>query len=318
MFYVFHGDDDYSRQETLNDLLAKMGDRAMLELNTSRFEGNVPFAELRRVCDSIPFLAKWRVVLVKNGLTANPAKEFQEPLLAYLPHLPETTRLVFLESAPLPAGNKILKFAEQTKSGYVRLFTRPEGSSLEKWIRQRVEQQGNQISPRALHLLVINIGNDLTILNGEIEKLTLYCGSGQTIEADTVQLLCPYVAEASIFDLVDALGGRNSRKAAGLLHQKLTDGTDPFYLFAMFIRQFRLLIQVKALAEAGEKPPTISKAVGIHSYVAGKLFQQAQSFSLPQLEQIYRHLLEIDVGIKTGRSEIVTALNLFLAALTNN
>lgn len=317
MFYIFHGDDDYSRQETLNDLLAKMGDQAMLSLNTSRFEGTIPFADLRQACDSIPFLAKWRVVLVKNGLSTHSAKEFQEALLAYLPHLPETTRLIFLESGALPAGNKILKFAEQNKTGYVRAFTRPEGSNLEKWIRQRVEQQGNQISPRAIHLLVVNIGNDLAILNSEIEKLALYCGPGQTIEAETVNLLCPYVAEASIFDLVDALGGRNSRKAAGLLYQKLTDGTDPFYLFAMFIRQFRLLIQVKALAEVGEKPPAISKTVGIHSFVAGKLFQQAQSFSLPQLEQIYRHLLEIDIGIKTGRSEIITALNLFLAALTN-
>lgn len=288
----------------------------MLELNTSRFEGNMVFAELRRVCDSMPFLAKWRVVLVKNGLTANPPKEFQEPLLAYLPHLPETTRLIFLEASQLPAGNKILKFAEQTKTGYVRLFTRPEGSNLERWIRQRAERLGNPISPRAVQLLIVNIGNDLAILSGEIEKLALYNGSGQTIEADTVQLLCPYVAEASIFDLVDALGGRNSRKAADLLHQKLSDGTDPFYLFAMFIRQFRLLIQVKALAESGEKVPAISKAVGIHSYVAGKLFQQTQSFSLAQLEQIYRHLLEIDVGVKTGRSEIVTALHLFLAALT--
>jgi DNA polymerase III delta subunit len=54
----------------------------------------------------------------------------------------------------------------------------------------------------------------------------------------------------------------------------------------------------------------------MHNFVAGKLYQQAQQFSLPQLEQIYHHLLEVDVGVKTGRNDMVTALNLFVAGLT--
>jgi DNA polymerase III delta subunit len=54
----------------------------------------------------------------------------------------------------------------------------------------------------------------------------------------------------------------------------------------------------------------------MHSFVAGKLYQQSQQFSLPQLEQIYRHLLDVDVQVKTGRNDLITALNLFVAVLT--
>ncbi|MGB5059280.1 MAG: hypothetical protein WBO48_11325, partial [Candidatus Promineifilaceae bacterium] len=54
----------------------------------------------------------------------------------------------------------------------------------------------------------------------------------------------------------------------------------------------------------------------MHSFVAGKLYQQSAQFSLPQLEQIYRHLLEVDVAVKTGRNDMVTAVNLLVAALT--
>ena len=163
----------------------------------------------------------------------------------------------------------------------------------------------------------LDIGSELAALDNEIEKLVLYKGAGERIEAEDVLLLSPYAAEANIFDLVDAIGGQKSAQAANLLQQKLSDGTDPFYLFAMLIRQFRLLIQVKEVAETGARPPEIAKAIGQNAFVVGKLYQQSHGFSLAQLEQIYAHLLDIDVGVKTGRADIVTSLNLLVAALTS-
>jgi DNA polymerase-3 subunit delta len=146
--------------------------------------------------------------------------------------------------------------------------------------------------------------------------LVLYKGSEDIIEVQDVGLLSPYAAEANIFDFVDALGNRNGKKAAVLLQKKISQGTDPFYLFAMIIRQFRFLIQVKELAEADHRPPAISHQLNIHQFMAGKLYQQAHHFSLPQLEKIYQHLLEVDVGVKTGKNDIVTALHLMVAGLT--
>ncbi|MCA9934052.1 MAG: DNA polymerase III subunit delta [Anaerolineales bacterium] len=315
MFYIFHGDDSHSQKETLNGLLAKMGDPGMLDLNTTRLEGAVTYAQLVQACSAIPFLAKVRVVLAYDLLSDKPDKAFLKQVAAYLPQLPETTRLFFLESAALPHNHAILKAAEEMKAGYIKLFARPEGIGVEKWIRQRVGEKHGRISPQASQLLAANIGNDLQILDNELEKLTLYAGEREIV-SDDVQKLCPYVAEANIFDLVDAIGNRNGKKAALLLQQKFNEGAEPFYLFTMFVRQFRLMIQVKELADAGEKPPAIGKALHMHSFVLGKIYQQARGFSMSQLEQIYRHLLDIDVATKTGRNDMITALTLLVGQLT--
>ncbi|MCA9970581.1 MAG: DNA polymerase III subunit delta [Anaerolineales bacterium] len=317
MFYIFHGDDTHSQKETLDGLLAKLGDPGMLELNTTQLAGAVPFATLRQACSAMPFLAKARVVLVRDMLSAKLPKEVTKQLAAYLPELPETTRLFFLESDELSGSHPLLKTAESASNGYVKLFKRPEGAGLDRWIRQRVAEKEGRISAHAVQLLVTHVGNDLQILDNEIEKLLLFA-NGAEIKSQDVTLLCPYLAEANIFDLVDAIGNRNGRKAATLLQQKLNEGADPFYLFSMFVRQFRLLIQVKALADAGERPQTIAKSLRLHSFVAGKIHQQARGFSMPQLEQIYRHLLDIDIGVKTGRNDMDTALNLLVASLTLN
>lgn len=315
MFYIFHGNDSHAQQETVSQLIAKLGDPSMLDLNTTRLEGSASFSELKQAASAIPFLAKVRLVIVQNLLSGKLDKAYQKQLLDYLPTLPETTRLLFLESQPLKANNALVKLAESEKSGYVKQFSKPEGAALERWIRQQVEAGNGRIAPQAAHMLTTNIGSQMEILSRELEKLLLYCG-GDEIQAGHVKLLSPYAAEASIFDLVDALGNRNSKKASQLLQEKFLEGADPFYLFSMFIRQFRLLIQVKELADEGKRPPAIAQALKLHGFVVGKLYQQSQGFSLPQLEQIYRHLLEIDVGVKSGRNEMATALNLLVAGLT--
>ena len=315
MFYIFHGDDTHAQQVTVSQLIGKLGDPAMLDLNTTKLESNVTFSQLQQAASAIPFLAKVRLIIVRDLLSGKLDKSYQKQLLDYLPNLPETTRLLFLESQPLKGNNPLVKLAESEKSGYVKQFSKPEGAALERWIRRQVEGENGRISPQATHMLAVNIGNQMDILSREIEKLVLYC-NGEEIQSEQVKQLSPYAAEASIFDLVDALGNRNSKKAAQLLQEKFMEGADPFYLFSMFIRQFRLLIQVKELADEGKRPPAISQELKMHGFVVGKLYQQCQGFSLAQLEQIYRHLLNIDVDVKTGRNDMVTALHLLVASLT--
>ena len=315
MFYLFHGDDEHSQRETMTDLIAKLGDPGMIDLNTSRFEGNVTVKELRNACDAIPFLAPARLVIVRDLFSKKQPKSFLDELLAYLPQLPEKTRLIFLESTELSHTHALVKLAESHEKGYVKKFTRPQGSELEKWIEQRVRQQGSRISGHAAQLLAMNVGNDLRALSHEIDKLVIYKDGEGAIDDKDVTVLCPYIADTNIFDLVDAVGKRNAAAAASLLQQKLNDGTDPFSLFPMFVRQFRLLIQVKELSNQGFRAPEIAKELKMHSFVAGKLYQQANGFTMNLLERVYSHLLDIDLGVKTGKADMTIALQLLVVNL---
>jgi DNA polymerase-3 subunit delta len=313
MFYIFHGDDEHSQRKFLIQLQEKLGDMTLVDLNTTRFEGvSLTMSQLRHACDSIPFLSDRRLVIVNDLLARQP--DYMDSLLDYVLELPETTRLVFCESRLLKETHPMIRLAMQSDSGYIKSFIRLEGREISLWIQNRVRERDGRISPKAAHLLAINVGNNLALLENEIEKLILYRGE-ELIDVGEVSLLCPYVAEASIFDLVDALGSRHGRTTAELLQSKLADGTDPFNLFGMIVRQYRLLIQVKEMAAAGRKPPEIGKTLNIPGFVAGKLYQQSHNYDLPQLEQVYAHLLDMDVRVKTGKTEMSTALNLLVAGL---
>ncbi len=330
MFYLFHGEDEFSRSETLADFKKKMGDPGLVELNTTVFDGRkVTFNELQHACDSVPFMAERRLVIVEGLLTrlesrgkkeTLPAwqKEYLEKLTQYLKSLPETTRLVFVENKSIGKNNPVHRLALADKRGHVKELTPPhqKGGELNRWIEQRVKKKGGQIHPTAVETLAAFVGNDLRLLDQEIEKLIVYVNQERPITEDDVRLLVSYVQEASVFEMVDALGRRDGQRAARLLHRLLNEGEHPLRLLGMIVRQFRIMIQVKELSGQGLSQQEMAARLKLHPFVVKKTMRQAMNFSMEQLEAIYRKLLDTDVAIKTGQMDEVLALDMLVVGLS--
>jgi DNA polymerase-3 subunit delta len=325
-FYVFHGEDEFTRSETLADFKRRLGPPNMVDLNTTVLDGKrTTLADLRHTCDAVPFLAEKRLVIVGGLLTmlssrkgqdlSEAQRRFLSDLTGYLPNLPPTTRLVFVEKSTLPSSHLIVELARREQRGYVRRFDLPDAEALPRWITKRLQKHGGRIGPRAAHRLAAVVGADLRLLDQEIMKLVTYTNAERPITETDVEMLVPYSQDAIIFDLVDALGHRDGRIAAETLHRLLEEGEHPLGLLGMIVRQFRLLVQVKALEARGTSSRDIAKALELHPFPAGKLCRQATNFTAAQLEKVYRHLSETDVEIKTGKINPELALDLLIAGL---
>ena len=326
VFYVFHGSDEFSISETLGDFKRRLGPPDMVDLNTTILNGqSLTLAELRHVCDAVPFLAEKRLIIVNNLLRSlTPRKDHelskaQQEYLAtlgdYLPGLPDTTRLAFVEERPLPAHHPILQLAQRDPRGYVKRFDSPSVKALPGWIVKRALKHEGEIEPYAAQKLAAVVGANLRLLDQEIAKLVTYTNRERPITAADIDAVVPYVQAAVVFDLVDALGQRNGRAAAQTLHRLLDAGEHPLGLLAMIARQFRLLIQVKELQAMGASQQEVIKALRLHPFPARKLQGQATHFTAAQLETVHRHILDTDVAIKSGEIEAEVALDLFVAGL---
>jgi DNA polymerase-3 subunit delta len=321
MFYVFHGPDELSRTEYVAKLRDQMGDPSLAELNTTILDGeSLTLGGLQEVCDALPFMSDRRLVIVHNYLTqlGSGGKREGGPvndLVDYLPTMSESVRLIFVEADELPKGHPILKLAEKHELGHVQNFGGPKRGELTGWVAKRVEAKGATIERPAADALAVAVGDDLRLLDSEIEKLVIYVGGERSITADDVELLVPYAGAANVFAMVDAIGRRDGRTALRSLHKLLDENAAPLYLLSMIVRQFRILIQVKELSAQGLAASTIAKRAGLHPFVAEKAGRQAMNFSMGQLEVIYARLLETDLAIKTGQVEDVLALDTLVAAL---
>jgi len=329
MFYLLHGPDEFAIAEFVDALKEKMGDPAMASLNTTLFDGrSVTLVELRGACDAMPFLSPRRLVIVEGWLTklmgktedgegegtAASSKETLGALAAYLPALPETTALVFVEKREIPERNAVLKAAASNAWGFVKFFDAPKGEALVRWIQARAKREQGEFTREAAHALAA-ADPDPRALDSEILKLLTYVDFGRPVEVADVEALTPAGGEAKIFDLVDAIGQRRGPPALRELH-KLLEREEPLYVLGMIVRQFRYMLLAKEMLEARASETEIAKTLGLHPYPTEKICAQARNFSLPALEHVYRRLLDYDTDIKTGQVESGAALDTLVASLT--
>jgi DNA polymerase-3 subunit delta len=329
MFYLLHGPNEFGSAEFVAELKESLGDPATVSLNTTLLDGkSVALPELRSICSSLPFLAAQRLVIVEGWLTrllgrgeeegenapSASAKETLAAITEYLPTVPDTTLLVFVEPRTLPERNPALKAAAGQSWATVRLFDAPKGETLVRWIMARAKAKGGAISREAAQTLA-GLETDLRTLGNEITKLLTYVNYARPVDLADVETLTPAGGEAKVFEMVDAVGQRKGPQAIREL-RKLLEKEDPLYVLGMIVRQFRLMLLAREMLEARATEADISHALGLHPFPTGKVCAQARHYSLASLERIYRRLLDYDAEIKTGRVDPMTALDTLVASLT--
>lgn len=346
-FYILHGDDSISRDAALTWMREAMGEDG--DLNRSEFDGaQTPVAEVLAAVKSLPFLAEKRLVIVKGLIShitrrgaGKTGKAATDRLIDELPSLPKFARLVFYESEPLDESNKLLKAAQNMENGNIRCYRAPD--HLRDWLRTRAREYGAEISPRAVAAISDLLSYDehsrnargknagrrreamreralaLLAADNELSKLADFVNGRAPISEEDVAALTPYVPEANVFEMVDALANGDGARALELTHRSLLQnpGDSGFGLFGMIVRQFRLLSMTRDHIDrgGGAQVLTIAKAIGSSPFVAGKLATQSRRFSAGQLDAILKRLQRYDQEMKTGRIEPRLALELLVTSL---
>ncbi len=325
-FIILHGEDDFSLDEELARLRAELDGGPNAGLNTTVLEGpETTVSEVLSAVEAYPFLSDVRLVIVRGMLAhiarkgaGETGKKAIELLTQSLPALPAWSRILFVERGKLADSNAVLKLAASGKhGGQVRSFNAPADST--QWILKRAEHYKARIERNAAHALSAVTQGDLRLADNELYKLIAFAGDRPIVEED-VRQLTPYVAEAVVFDMVDALAEGRGERAVRLAHRLLDQNEDLFGLLAMITRQFRLLLQVRDFLDNGGRSDetSVANAVGAHSFVARKLLGQVRHFDYRQLVRIYTTLYTYDVRIKTGEIQPELALDLLIAGLARH
>jgi DNA polymerase-3 subunit delta len=332
--YVLRGDDRQAIETHLATFYASLGDANTAEMNTTRLDGKVTGSnELESAALALPFLAERRLVIVEDALQpylGRGKQGLRTKFLALLDGLPSSTALVLVVSdqqkyspregsvwETLNSGHWFVKWAKSA-GGRVMIIDCPLPSegSMPSWISKKAVDLGGEFTKDAALILRDYIGNNTQQALQEIHKLLAYVNYQRPVTGEDVELLTVCDRQSDIFALVDAIGNRDGQTALELMHILLEE-MDFIPLFGMVVRQFRLLIQAREILDSGGTETDLIKDLGLPAFVARKINDQAQRFDLPALEAIYHHLLEIDLGEKTGRMPGEIALDMLIARLAS-
>jgi len=329
LLYILSGQDDFSLGESLEEIKRGIGDQSLLAVNTTLLEGQqVTLDQLRAVCETVPFLAERRLVIVKgllerfepksrsgrnktNKPAANPENAYQS-WVSYLGKIPDSTIVVLVNGE---VNNKSLLLKELVGKAELKSFPLLNKRKLPQWIQERVEKAGGSISPQAVGLLAGFVGSNLWVMQNEISKLVLFT-SGHRIEEEDVRKVVSYTRQASVFAMVDAVLEFKAGLAEELLCRLLEAGATPAYLLVMLSRQIRMIVRVKALRNQGKSEMEIQHRLGLTlEFAFRKTLEQANRYPLARIKEVYRQLLEADLSIKTGKYGGELTLNMLIAGL---
>ncbi len=314
---ILHGNDEFAISEHIEKLCAGLGEASTADMNIARFDGRMGlnFEALNFAANTAPFLAPRRIVVLVHPIAAVGSPEARKKLLELLEKVQPATTVALAEQVELKRDHWLLKWAAGTggKAGD-HVYNLPKRWEMPRWIESETKKLGGKIDPGAAARLSEMVGEDPRIAAQEIGKLLTYVNYERPVSMLDVERVVITSAQGNVFELVDALGQGDGKKAQNVLHQLLEEA-EAFELWGMVIRQFRLMLQARELLDAGGSAPQVQKELGIHEFVAQKVTSQAKRFSLPALEIIYHRLLEIDEGVKTGQVPLDLALDLLVVDL---
>jgi len=316
--YFLYGNDEFAISRRLKDFESDFTDPTSADMNTARLDArSMNENDLNNAVNAMPFLARRRLLLL-----ANPSVKYNNPsarkkFLEFIEKAQDTTRVVMYESVEPRDAEKhwLVKWADKNeKLIQTKSYMLPRLKDMTGWIVKETKNQGGQIEPRAAEMLKDMVGVDTRQAGMEIAKLLAYANWARPVTGQDVEAVCIVTSQQSVFDFVDALANGNGKSAQHLLH-RLLEGEDEFSLWGMVVRQFRLLIQAREILDGRGNKDDMARAVRIHPFVAEKAMQQAAHFSIESLEDIYRHLLKIDEGVKTSQVTLDLALDTLVVEL---
>ena len=307
--YVLNGQDAFLR-ETFREEIVRMavGDAETQTCVTS-FDADAELAEVLDELRTLPFLAPRRVVVLRDAdgfLKGN--KKHREALEEYLKK-PSATGTLILTVSSWPSNTRLYKLV--AKIGVTR-DCHPTQEKTRNWLEERARKRGKTIDHQARELLLEWLGNDLAVLDGEMEKLSLYVGPRESITPEDVSAVVIATAGPAAFALRDALVAGSVQAALKALDGMLTVRGDEFLVLGILAAHLRRSLQGRQLLAEGKNP---DGALNPRTpYQAKQAFvAMVRRRSLERVQQDIRRLIGADLRMKSGQEPVGTLQELVVS-----
>lgn len=304
--YLFFGTEKYLLKEALKLLKSRLLSGHELKWNYQELEAqNIDAEALFSAINAVPILGGNRVLVIKDAgkyfgteKTRQVSKEEEQVLQGCLDHTNPACYVVFVVEGKIDGRAKFYK--KVMEKGIIVEITPVRGARLIKWLNSRLAAEGKQMDRRAMEYLIACSGDNLAIIEQELQKIFLYAENMKVISLDIIKEIIGKSSKVSIFEVVDAVGDKDAARAIELIREMLATGASPVYIFFMIVRQFRLMLHAKDLLNEGFSEKQAATRLRLHPYAFRKVLEQSKNFSENDLKRILKYLFQVDLSLKTS------------------
>jgi DNA polymerase III subunit delta len=301
--YLLHGDEPY-----FIDLVSSFVEHKLLHDAEKGFNQTVLYGKdtdimtVLNAAKRYPMMADYQVVLVKEAQdmkwgSDDADKKGMNPLLSYLENpLPSTILVFCYKYGKFDKRKKTYKAIE--KNGIIFESAALYDSKIPAWIEGFITEKGYKINQQASLMLSEYLGNDLSKIANELEKLMLNVSAGQEITLKHIHDNIGISKEYNVFELQTALGKKDAYKANQIINYfEANPKANPIVLVLGNLNNFFSKVLIYHYVR-DKSQQNLARELGISPYFVKDYEQAARSYNYGKTMQIISYLREYDLKSK--------------------
>lgn len=290
--YLLYGEEDYLKRLYRDSLKNSVLDGSD-EMNYSYYEGkDIDLLQVREIADTLPFFSDYRLVILEDSGLFKSANDLAD----YLPEMPETTVMVFVEKE-IDKRNRLYKYV--VKEGLAVEMKAMNSRDMKLWLSSELRQAEKQMRENTIEYLLSLIDNSMINVQNELEKLIAYVGDRSEITKADVDEIASVQVTGQIFQMMDAVASGDKEQTMRLYHDLLEIRESPMSILYLLSRHFNILLQLKDVGN--QSKGEMAKAVGVPPFAVGRYLNQARQFKRAELREMLEHCIETEYLFKRGR-----------------
>lgn len=311
--YLLLGGDLYLRDRASENIIEAAVPEEACGLAVARLSlKETSLAEVLHQAQTLPMLSRRQVLIVRD---VERASEAEVAALAEYFSDPNPTTVFVFEAETLDRRTKLARVLLD-ECEVLEVESPTEAGEAEAMARRFAKELGIKVDPAAAEELVWVVGQDLSRLRRELEKLRAYVGAGGTVRVEDVNVLVQAARQFSVFDLVDLLAEGRREEALARVRRLLEAGENPIGIVGLLAWLYRQLLQAQALPRS---TPVWEAARQLHAPRARveSLLRQARRLRRRELEQAFPLLFEADWALKSSPADATAVLETLIVRLTS-
>lgn len=315
--YFLSGEEAYYI-DLISDYIEKnVLDESEQEFNQTILYGkDVDLNAIISAAKRFPMMSEYQVVIVKEAQNLKelgkasggddddddiPAKKTSSSssnaLASYLQQPQSSTILVFCyKYKTLDKRSTVYKSLQKN---HVFLETKKMyDNQIPEWITSFVQERKFKIGPKASFLLAEFLGNDLSKITNEVDKLLINLKEGDEITPDAVQDNIGISKEFNVFELQDALAKKDILKANRIINYFSSNEKEhPAVMTLSTLYGYFSKILLYHFCPDKSKF-AVAQGLGVNPFFVDGYAKAAQNYGTAKLKAIFSYLKEYDLKTK--------------------
>ena len=297
--YWLEGEEEYFIDKVIDYAENHILKESETGFNLTVFYGkDADWASVINACRRYPMLAERQVVLLKEAQQMRDV----EKLESYIENpLSSTIFVVSYKEKKVDGRTRMAKLLKE--KGVVLTTKKLYDNQLPEWTEELIDSKGLSISQKALRVLVDHIGNDLSRIENEVDKISINLGKRTTINEEDVEEYVGVSKDFNVFELQAALATKNLPKAIQIIQYfEANPKAAPIQLILPSLYSFfSKVFMIYGLNSRDEK--TVATSLGVNPYFVRDYLKATTVYSYPDVEKLILLLNEYNlksIGIRNS------------------